>query len=133
MKPNEISDSDVRSTDISVRSALSRVRWNDMPVRRIDISVRSPERSVRYSERSVRCSDSPVRCDESWVRKCEYSVDAWSGFIPSTTGSGGTGAGTVRCGRMGALSVDPVAICVSPQARTLAAAVAPWRRLRHLT
>ena len=34
-----ISDSDVRITDISVRSALMRVRWNDMPVRRDDSST----------------------------------------------------------------------------------------------
>jgi len=34
-----MSDSDVRITDISVRSALIRVRWNDMPVRRAANSV----------------------------------------------------------------------------------------------
>src|SRR5262245_19901595 len=39
VNPKPISDSDVRITDISVRSALMRVRWNDMPVRRIDSSV----------------------------------------------------------------------------------------------
>jgi hypothetical protein len=39
VNPNPISDSDVRITDISVRSALMRVRWNDMPVRREDSSV----------------------------------------------------------------------------------------------
>lgn len=39
MKPKEISDSEVRITDISVRSALMRVRWNDMPVRREDSST----------------------------------------------------------------------------------------------
>ena len=39
VKPKPISDSDVRMTDISVRSALMRVRWNDMPVRRADNSV----------------------------------------------------------------------------------------------
>ena len=39
MKPKPISDSDVRITDISVRSALMRVRWNDMPVRRDDSSI----------------------------------------------------------------------------------------------
>ena len=39
MKPKLISDSDVRITDISVRSALMRVRWNDMPVRRDDSST----------------------------------------------------------------------------------------------
>ena len=39
MKPNEISDSEVRITDISVRSALMRVRWNDMPVRREESST----------------------------------------------------------------------------------------------
>ena len=37
--PVLINDSDVRITDISVRSALMRVRWNDMPVRRIDSST----------------------------------------------------------------------------------------------
>ena len=39
VKPKLISDSDVRITDISVRSALIRVRWNDMPVRRDDSST----------------------------------------------------------------------------------------------
>ena len=39
VKPNQISDSEVRITDISVRSALMRVRWNDMPVRRDDSST----------------------------------------------------------------------------------------------
>ena len=34
-----ISDSEVRITHISVRSALMRVRWNDMPVRREDSST----------------------------------------------------------------------------------------------
>src|SRR5271170_5766728 len=34
VKPKLISDSEVRITDISVRSALMRVRWNDIPVRR---------------------------------------------------------------------------------------------------
>src|SRR5688572_18146228 len=39
VKPKPISDSDVRSTDISVRSALMRVRWKLMPVRRDDSST----------------------------------------------------------------------------------------------
>ena len=39
VKPNPIKDSEVRITDISVRSALIRVRWNDMPVRREDSST----------------------------------------------------------------------------------------------
>jgi len=39
VKPNPISESAVRITDISVRSALMRVRWNDMPVRRAASSV----------------------------------------------------------------------------------------------
>ena len=39
MKPKQISDSEVRITDISVRSALMRVRWNDMPVRRDESST----------------------------------------------------------------------------------------------
>src|SRR5262249_40891821 len=34
VKPKEISDKDVRITDINVRSALKRVRWKAMPVRR---------------------------------------------------------------------------------------------------
>jgi hypothetical protein len=34
VKPKLISDNEVRITDISVRSALMRVRWNDIPVRR---------------------------------------------------------------------------------------------------
>ncbi len=34
VKPKLISDSDVRITAISVRSAARRVRWNAMPVRR---------------------------------------------------------------------------------------------------
>ena len=38
VKPKLMSDSDVRITDISVRSALKRVRWKDIPVRRADIS-----------------------------------------------------------------------------------------------
>jgi hypothetical protein len=36
----------VRITDISVRSVLSRVRWNDMPVRRDDSSVEVDSASV---------------------------------------------------------------------------------------
>src|SRR5215472_11428439 len=32
VKPKPMSDKDVRITDISVRSALNRVRWNDIPV-----------------------------------------------------------------------------------------------------
>src|SRR5215471_14029421 len=39
VNPKPISESDVRITDISVRSALIRVRWNDMPVRRDESSV----------------------------------------------------------------------------------------------
>src|ERR1700722_19705435 len=39
VKPKPISESAVRITDISVRSALMRVRWNDMPVRRAARSV----------------------------------------------------------------------------------------------
>src|SRR5262245_6127887 len=39
VKPKLISDSDVRITDISVRSALMRVRWKDMPVRRFESST----------------------------------------------------------------------------------------------
>ena len=33
-----LSESEVRMTDISVRSALMRVRWNDSPVRRFESS-----------------------------------------------------------------------------------------------
>ncbi len=39
MNPKPINDSEVRITDIKVRSALMRVRWNDMPVRRAESSV----------------------------------------------------------------------------------------------
>jgi hypothetical protein len=39
VNPNPISDSAVRMTDISVRSALIRVRWKDMPVRREESST----------------------------------------------------------------------------------------------
>ena len=39
VNPKPISDSDVRITDISVRSALIRVRWNDIPVRRDESST----------------------------------------------------------------------------------------------
>ena len=39
MNPKPINDSDVRMTDISVRSALILVRWNDIPVRRDESSV----------------------------------------------------------------------------------------------
>ena len=39
VKPKLISAMAVRITDISVRSALSLVRWNDMPVRRDDSST----------------------------------------------------------------------------------------------
>jgi len=39
VKPKEISDSEVRITDISVRSALKRVRWKAMPVRRAACST----------------------------------------------------------------------------------------------
>jgi hypothetical protein len=39
VKPKLINDSDVRMTDISVRSALMRVRWNDMPARREESST----------------------------------------------------------------------------------------------
>jgi hypothetical protein len=39
VNPKPISDSAVRITDISMRSALMRVRWNDMPVRRDDSST----------------------------------------------------------------------------------------------
>src|SRR6185436_18722891 len=45
VKPNPINDSDVRIVDISVRSALIRVRWNDIPVRRADSSVLTSELS----------------------------------------------------------------------------------------
>jgi hypothetical protein len=38
VKPNPMSDSDVRITDINVRSALIRVRWKDIPVRRAESS-----------------------------------------------------------------------------------------------
>src|SRR5579862_5677458 len=39
VKPKPISDSAVRITLINVRSALMRVRWNDMPVRRDESST----------------------------------------------------------------------------------------------
>ncbi len=39
VKPKLMSESDVRITDISVRSALMRVRWKLMPVRRDDSST----------------------------------------------------------------------------------------------
>jgi hypothetical protein len=39
VKPKPIKDREVRITDINVRSALLRVRWNDMPVRRNESSV----------------------------------------------------------------------------------------------
>ena len=39
VKPKPMSESEVRITDISVRSADIRVRWNDMPVRRAESSV----------------------------------------------------------------------------------------------
>ena len=38
VKPKLMSESEVRITDISVRSADMRVRWNDMPVRRAESS-----------------------------------------------------------------------------------------------
>ena len=48
MNPNPISDSDVRMTDINVRSALMRVRWKLIPVRRDDSSTEmSSEGDVR--------------------------------------------------------------------------------------
>ena len=68
VNPKLMSESEVRITDISVRSALMRVRWNDIPVLRIDISVRLVDRSVRYVDRSVRCSESWVRCSDRPVR-----------------------------------------------------------------
>ena len=111
VKPKPISDSEVRITDISVRSALMRVRWNDMPVRRIDISVRwvdnavrCVDRSVRYSDSEVRCSESPVRCVDSFVRCCEYSTEARSGREVSTSGMGGGGVSGRRLGRCGTVS-----------------------------
>jgi hypothetical protein len=48
VKPKLMSEIEVRITDMSVRSALIRVRWNDIPVRRI-------ESSVEVSVRGVRC------------------------------------------------------------------------------
>src|SRR4029450_8058694 len=39
VKPKGSSERDVRITDINVRSALKRVRWNDIPVRRDASSV----------------------------------------------------------------------------------------------
>ena len=50
VKPKPISDSDVRITDISVRSALMRVRWNDMPaagVRKLAHDVHLPAEEHR--------------------------------------------------------------------------------------
>src|SRR6185312_17150206 len=82
-------------TLIRVRSALSRVRWNDMPVRRPDISVRRVDMPVRRVESSVRCSDRAVRWVESLVRCWEYSTEARSASDVSTAGIGGTFA-TVR-------------------------------------
>src|SRR4030095_15819676 len=45
VKPKTISESDVRITDINVRSALIRVRWKDIPVRRAESSteISSPD------------------------------------------------------------------------------------------
>src|SRR5882672_5307170 len=60
VKPKPINDSEVRITDISVRSALIRVRWNDIPVRRDDSSteMRSEPDSevIRAFERSCMLS-----------------------------------------------------------------------------
>src|SRR5262245_23772130 len=120
VKPKPMSESDVRITDISVRSALIRVRWNDMPVRRIDISVRSVdidvralERSVRYSDSDVRCSDSPVRWLERPVRYAEYWTDAISVLLSSTFGMGGTGDSGSRAGRVDFRVATSVAMWVS--------------------
>ena len=69
MKPKPISDSDVRITDISVRSALMRVRWNDMPVRRADSSVDMRSEAdfpVTASIVMTRLSD---YCDAGWERQ----------------------------------------------------------------
>src|SRR5690606_8140715 len=78
VKPKPISDSEVRITDMSVRSALIRVRWNDSSVRRMDSSVR--------------CSDSAVRWVDNRVRCCESWTEAWPGFDSSTAGTGGSAA-----------------------------------------
>ncbi len=56
MKPKPINESEVRITDISVRSALMRVRWNDIPVRRdassVEMLAESDSEVIRVLERS---------------------------------------------------------------------------------
>src|SRR5690606_21933323 len=93
VKPKPIRDNEVRITDISVRSALSRVRWNDMSVRRMDSSVR--------------CVDNRVRCWESWT-------DAWPGFDSSTAGIGGVWASSNRLGPRGSAAGAPADMCSRP-------------------
>src|SRR5579863_2767854 len=62
VKPKPISEREVRITDISVRSALIRVRWNDMPVRRDESSVCASSLRSGFTAsslepgRSIRCA-----------------------------------------------------------------------------
>ena len=60
MNPKAISERDVRITDINVRSALMRVRWNDIPVRREASSV-----AMRLDS-----DDAVTRgCETSWITR----------------------------------------------------------------
>src|SRR5690606_13822074 len=78
---------------ICLRSALSRVRWNDMPVRRMV---------------------SPVRCVDSRVRSWGRWTDARPGFASSSGGSGGRSACSNRLGPPGSAAGAPSDGCSRP-------------------
>src|SRR4030095_1526706 len=119
VKPKPISDRDVRMTDINVRSALNRVRWNDIPVRRDESSVEILASLDADVTRSLPCVSMPallpVRlprntrsratalpsippCDGLTRARCNESRDDKSTYRPAAPcerlgGSGGRGCG----------------------------------------
>src|SRR5262245_16784692 len=100
VNPKLISESDVRITDMSVRSALMRVRWNDMPVRRADSSVDGSSNGCSYGPWGARSStvrvpsscgaacvigdqqSRPVQPQVTWDGRCRNTVPLGTVFRP---------------------------------------------------
>src|SRR5438270_2482295 len=72
VKPNPISDSDVRTTLISVRSALSCVRWIDIAVRREESSTAgsSDVRSGLLAGGELSAMSLEITVDGPHARRC---------------------------------------------------------------
>ena len=84
VKPKPISENEVRITDISVRSALMRVRWNDIPVRRDASSVEMLAESDCDVIRALACSSMRSPLDDVHLRVARRRIISIASAIWST-------------------------------------------------